>query len=84
MANMCQSCGMPLNKDEKGGGSEADGSLSTVYCSYCYEGGKFLQPDVSATEMQAFCLDVLHKKGMPKFMAWIFTRGIPKLDRWTA
>ena len=27
--NVCQSCGMPLSKDAKGGGTNADGSRST-------------------------------------------------------
>ncbi len=84
MAKMCQSCGMPLNKDIKGGGSEADGSLSTIYCSFCYGDGAFLQQGITATQMQDFCVGALRKKGMPKIMAWLFTRGIPKLDRWTA
>ena len=26
----CQSCGMPLRRDEKGGGTNADGSKSTI------------------------------------------------------
>jgi hypothetical protein len=30
----CQSCGMPLSKDEKGGGTEADGRKSSQYCSH--------------------------------------------------
>lgn len=37
----CQSCGMPLSRDEQGGGSNADGSKSRVYCSHCYQGGRF-------------------------------------------
>jgi hypothetical protein len=32
---------MPLKKDEKGGGTNADGSKSVIYCSKCYENGKF-------------------------------------------
>jgi hypothetical protein len=32
----CQSCGMPLSKDELGGGTEKDGRISTKYCSHCY------------------------------------------------
>lgn len=48
----CQSCSMPLNKDAKGGGSEADGSKSKKFCSLCYANGKFLQPDITAAEMQ--------------------------------
>jgi hypothetical protein len=41
---MCQSCGYPLKKDKKGGGTEKDGSLSKKYCSMCYENGEFLNP----------------------------------------
>lgn len=37
----CQSCGMPLKKSPNGGGSNADGSISKAYCSYCFVMGKF-------------------------------------------
>ena len=84
MGKMCQSCGMPLAKDPKGGGTEADGTLSEIYCSLCYENGQFVHPDFSASEMQDFCVIKLKEKGMPSIMAWMFTRGIPKLDRWKA
>ena len=39
---MCQSCGMPLSKDPKNGGTNKDGSKSDKYCSYCYKDGKFM------------------------------------------
>lgn len=29
----CQSCGMPMSRDEQGGGTNADGSKSTMDCS---------------------------------------------------
>jgi len=32
--------------------------------------------------MQSFCIQKMKEQGMPKFVAWIFTRGIPKLERW--
>ena len=82
MAGRCESCGMPLKNDPKGGGTEADGSKSDRYCSICYENGAFRHPDATAAEFQAHCLDALAEKGMPRFMAWIFTRGIPNLPRW--
>ncbi len=82
MGKMCQSCGMPLNKDEQGGGSEADGAKSETYCSFCYADGAFLQQEITALQMQDFCVTALQDKGMPKIMAWLFTRGIPKLGRW--
>lgn len=83
MSNRCESCGMPLKNDPKGGGTEADGSKSATYCSICYADGAFVHQGVSAQEFQAQCLAALHQKGMPKVMAWVFTRGIPKLPRWT-
>ena len=38
-ANICQSCGVPLKDEYKA--VNADGTLSSVYCSCCYEGGSF-------------------------------------------
>ncbi len=84
MAKNCESCGMPLTKDPKGGGSEADGTRSDRYCSICYENGAFRHPDVSVAEFQAHCLQALRDKGMPRVMAWLFTRHIPNLPRWKA
>jgi hypothetical protein len=82
MGPFCQSCGMPLSQDPGKGGTELDGSNSQDYCSYCYQNGAFLQPDMTATGMQAFCMAKLQEKGTLKPLAWLFTRGIPKLKRW--
>lgn len=80
----CQSCGYPLKKDKKGGGSEKDGSLSTKYCSMCYEHGEFLTPPEvnTAEKMQVFCIQEMRKSGMNRIFAWLATRTIPKLERW--
>jgi len=78
----CQSCSMPLKKDEKGGGSNADGSLSKMYCSYCYENGSFINPDMTVNEMQELVKNRLKEIRFPGFLADIFTKGIPKLERW--
>lgn len=82
MGTVCQSCGMPMNKDPAGGGTNADGSRSTKYCSLCYDLGAFRQADLDVEGMQAFCIEALHKKGMPRFMGWVFTRSLPRLERW--
>src|ERR1700675_2502662 len=47
----CQSCGMPLSKDEKGGGTEADGRKSSQYCSHCYAAGQFTDPNLTVEQM---------------------------------
>ena len=78
----CQSCGMPLKKDQKGGGTNADGSKSTMYCSYCFEGGAFMRPDMTMNEMKALVKGKLMEMGFPSLVAWFFTTNIPRLERW--
>lgn len=46
----CQSCGMPLENKEDFG-TEADGSLSNEYCTFCYQHGLFTEPDITMEEM---------------------------------
>jgi ribosomal protein S14 len=45
----CQSCGMPLG--EGFFGTEADGSPSEDYCKFCYQGGAFVEPDLTLDRM---------------------------------
>lgn len=78
----CQSCGMPLKKDAEGGGTEANGSKSKKYCSHCYQNGAFTFPDISAVQMQERAKGKLKEMGFPGFLAGIFTKGIPNLERW--
>ncbi len=78
----CQSCGMPLNKDEKGGGSNADGTKNKMYCSHCYENGEFTMPDITVEQMQEIVKEKIRMVGFPRFLAGFFTVGIPKLERW--
>lgn len=78
----CQSCGMPLKRDEKGGGTNTDGSKSTMYCSKCYENGAFINPNMTVSEMQDLVKGKLKEFGFPGFIAGWFTKGIPKLERW--
>lgn len=76
---------MPLNKDPKGsgGGKNTNGEPSYKYCSYCYENGTFLQPDITAEEMQAFVKEKLKEMGgFMKLFAGVFSKNIPKLERW--
>lgn len=78
----CQSCGMPLAKDELGGGMEKDGTKSNMYCSHCYTNGEFALPNLTAEEMKERVIQKIVEFGMPKFLAGFFTRNIHKLERW--
>lgn len=78
----CQSCGMPLKRDEEGGGTNADGTKSTMYCSRCYRNGEFTMPDMTVDEMKELVKGKLKEFGFPGFLAGFFTKNIPKLERW--
>ena len=80
---VCQSCGMPFRNDPKGGGRNADGSINPKYCSYCYENGKFTQPDITVGQMQDLVKDRMRSMGMLyRLFASSFVKTIPKLERW--
>jgi Putative zinc ribbon domain len=78
----CQSCGMPLKRDDKGGGTNADGSKSIRFCSHCYALGNFTKPTITVDEMKALVKTKLKEFGIPGFLSPVFTRHIPTLERW--
>lgn len=79
----CQSCGMPLARDEQGGGTERNGDRSKTYCSHCYQNGEFTQPNLTVEQMKDTVKQKLVEFGFPKFLTGLFTRNIPKLERWS-
>lgn len=80
---VCQSCGMPLSRDAKGGGTESDGSHSLEFCSHCYVAGKFTYPEISVDEMISRVQGKMKEMHIPGFLAKRFTKDIPKLKRWS-
>nr|WP_300128091.1 zinc ribbon domain-containing protein [uncultured Butyricicoccus sp.] len=54
LADICQSCGMPMTKPVDYG-TEADGSPSKEYCCYCRKNGAFVQ-DCTMEQMIEGCL----------------------------
>ncbi len=83
MNKNCQSCGMPLKSDPNHGGTNADGSKSDKYCSYCFQKGEFTKPDMTVEEMQEFVKGKMKEMGFfMGFLAGSFSKQIPKLERW--
>jgi hypothetical protein len=74
---------MPLARDEGGGGTNADGSKSRMYCSHCYQAGRFTLPDITMEQMQERVKGKMKQMGFPGILAGLFTRKIPKLERWS-
>lgn len=78
----CQSCGMPLKADPNGGGTNADGSLGNECCSFCFQDGKLMNPEMTIEEMRALIIGKLGEKGYPRFIARFFATGLNRLKRW--
>ena len=78
----CQSCGMPLSRDPKGGGTEANGTKSLMYCSNCYQNGRFTMPDITVDQMIERVKGKMKEMHIPGFLGGFFTRKIPQLERW--
>lgn len=82
LKDQCQSCGLPRSQDPQGGGSEADGSKSALYCSYCYRDGAFIGPDCSVTQMQDIVDRKLKERGASRLLRMFARWQIPRLKRW--
>lgn len=87
LPQFCQSCGMPLSKNEDCG-TNADGSIGFDYCKYCYQGGKF-QQECTMDEMIEHCAQFIDEvnKNMSQPMTreeyvTMMQRFFPMLKRW--
>jgi hypothetical protein len=78
----CQSCGMPMEMDPKGGGTDADGALNVRYCSNCYQNGAFVDNFTNVNQMVSFVRNELKKQGYGWFKRWFYTSHLRQLDRW--
>lgn len=84
----CQSCGMPLTEEYFS--ANADGSVNTEYCSYCFKDGAFAS-DGTMEEMIEHCLEYLdefNKDSGEKFTKEQareeMLKYFPTLKRWKA
>ena len=79
----CQSCAMPMEKPEMFG-THADGSKSEEYCAYCFQEGKFTEPEISMQEMIDKCVTIMNqRKIMSEDKARdLMAKTIPSLNRW--
>ena len=78
----CQSCGMPMSKDPQGGGTDAGGGKNKKYCSYCWQNGDFTYKCEDVKIFQEECRQKMIEGGYNRFLAWLFTRNMGRLERW--
>lgn len=83
----CQSCGMPLQKQEESG-TNHDGSRNEEYCCYCFKGGAFTM-DCTMEQMIEHCAQFVDEFNKDAEVAYTKEEVIakmkthfPTLKRW--
>jgi hypothetical protein len=78
----CQSCGMPVSDDFYG--TEADGTDSEHYCTFCYESGEFTDEDLTLESMvEISVIHMISELGKSESEAQELAESvIPQLKRW--
>ena len=79
----CQSCSMPLDKPELFG-TEKDGSKSKEYCTYCYQNGAFMNPNMTLDEMKTLVKSQMEKMKIDTSIINLAIGSLPSLKRWQA
>ncbi|MFQ5905212.1 MAG: zinc ribbon domain-containing protein [bacterium] len=77
----CQSCGMPMEKDEHFG-TNADRSKNEEYCTYCYQNGEFTEPNMTEEEMMKKISEIMKQKSMSAEEIENATKFLSTLKRW--
>lgn len=79
--NQCQSCGMPLKNGEESG-TEVNGEKSLEYCHFCYQNGKFTEPDLTLEEFKKLNQQRMKEAGVNPILRWLSKFQLPTLKRW--
>ena len=72
---------MPID-DPAMRGTENDGSKSTEYCSYCYQNGVFINPNIALEEMKTIVKTQMEKRKIDTGIIDMALRSLPLLKRW--
>ncbi|MBG6109615.1 hypothetical protein IWX84_000474 [Flavobacterium sp. CG_9.10] len=78
---LCQSCGMPLDKEELKG-TEQNGFKNEEYCKYCYENGNFKKPTMNLEDMKDTVSTQMKKLKLPIYTIQKAINILPTLKRW--
>jgi len=78
----CQSCGMPFDEaHSKFVAKETDG-CDSIYCTYCYKDGEFLEPDATIEDMIGMGVPYLSHKIGEEAAREQLSKFVPTLARW--
>lgn len=82
-AFICQSCGMPMQKNEDFG-TNTDGTTSGEYCHFCFKDGKFTDEGITMEQKIDKLVEIaVSQMSIPKEKARAQANEIiPTLKRW--
>ena len=72
---------MPLDKPEMLG-TEKDGSKTKEYCTYCYQNGAFINPNMTLAEMKTLVKEQMEKMKIDAAVINMAVSTLPNLKRW--
>lgn len=80
---ICQSCGMPMQKPVDFG-TNANGTKNQDYCTYCFQNGKFTEPNITLGQMIDKVASIMAMQmKIPEAQAKAKVKSfIPRLKRW--
>ena len=80
---VCQSCGMPMQKDGDCG-TNGDGSKNEEYCHFCFKDGKFTDQEITMEQkIEKIVKIAVSQMNMSEAQAREMANNIiPKLKRW--
>ena len=77
-----QSCGMPMKPEDFG--TNVNGRMSKEYCKFCFQKGKFSDPNITMQQMiEKVAGFMMTLEKMPEAEAKGMAKSsVPKLKRW--
>ena len=72
---------MPLQNKEDFG-TNADSSQNKEYCRYCFQNGKFIEPNKTMEQMIEKCTGIMKQMDIPEAQIEQTKIFIPMLKRW--
>ena len=79
---ICQCCTYPLHNLEELG-TEADGSINTDYCIYCYKDGAWVDPNYTVQDVIEYTVPFMTSPTMSAEQAREYLEKlVPTLKRW--
>ena len=80
--DICQSCGMPLQKEEDFGTNE-NGNKNNEFCHFCFQNGRFTDEGITMVEKIEKNINIAMNMGISEDKAKEMANNtIPNLKRW--